>query len=192
MYRIVVFGSGKGSNARNLIEQFRDNPDISVVALVSDRPRRGFFDISYDYRINLEIIKGPELSDPKWLNHIRLKYRPDLIVLAGYMKLIPAALIESFQGRVINLHPALLPKFGGKGMYGHHVHRAVLAAGEKESGVTVHYVNERYDEGNIIRQAKCTIQEGETVESLAEKIHQLEYQILPEVIRELAVLPATL
>ncbi|MBX7201935.1 MAG: phosphoribosylglycinamide formyltransferase [Bacteroidia bacterium] len=189
MYRIAILGSGKGSNARNLIEHFKDNPHIQVQVLVSDKPRRGFLDISYDYRINLEIIKGPELADAKWLNRFRMKYRPDLIVLAGYLKLIPTEMIQAFQGKIINLHPSLLPKFGGKGMYGSNVHQAVLQAGETESGITVHYVNEQYDQGQVIRQEKCTVEPGDTVESLAHKIHQLEHSALPEVIQKLAVHP---
>lgn len=187
MFRIAIIGSGKGSNARNLAEQFRDDPDVRVVALVSDKPRRGFLDISYDYRINLEIIKGHELSDAKWLNHFKMKYRPDLIVLAGFLKLIPAEMIRQFEGRIINLHPALLPEYGGKGMYGLHVHKAVIDAGDKESGITVHYVNEKYDEGPIICQVKCEVINGEKPEELAERIHSLEYDTLPLVIRELAV-----
>jgi phosphoribosylglycinamide formyltransferase 1 len=187
MYKIAILGSGKGSNARNLIEQFRDNPEIQVAVLVSDKPRRGFLDISYDYRINLEIIKGPELSDPKWLNHFKLKYRPDLIVLAGYLKLVPSEMIACFKGQLINLHPALLPKYGGKGMYGQHVHKAVIESGDLESGITVHFVNERYDDGNIIRQEKCRVEPEDSPESLAMRIHSLEHKVLPEVVRQMAM-----
>lgn len=183
---IAIFGSGKGSNARKIIEYFRDHPSIQVKVLVSDRPRRGFLDISYDHRINLEMIKGPELADKKWIAHLKLMYRPDLIVLAGYLKLIPKEFIEAFEGKIINLHPALLPRYGGKGMYGSRVHEAVLAAGEKESGITIHYVDEHYDSGDIIFQAKCNIEPGETVESLSNKIHALEHKHLPEVIEQLA------
>jgi phosphoribosylglycinamide formyltransferase-1 len=179
MQKIVIFGSGKGSNARALIDYFKKTGTAQAVALVSDRPRRGFLDISYDYRINLEIIKGDELSDPKWIAHLKVMYRPDLLVLAGFLKLIPEALIAAFPDRIINLHPSLLPKYGGKGMYGMHVHKAVLDADEVESGITIHVVNEHYDEGAILFQARCEVLQGDTAETLAERIHLLEHMHLP-------------
>ena len=179
MQKIVIFGSGKGRNARALIDYFKKTCTAQVVALVSDRPRRGFLDISYDYRINLEIIKGDELSDPKWIAHLKVMYRPDLLVLAGFLKLIPEALIAAFPDRIINLHPSLLPKYGGKGMYGTHVHKAVLDADEVESGITIHVVNEHYDEGAILFQARCEVLQGDTAETLAERIHLLEHMHLP-------------
>lgn len=185
MQKIVIFGSGKGSNARNLIEHFKNHPSIQVVGLVSNKPRRGFLDISYDYRINLEIIKGEELSEAKWIAHLKMTYRPDLIVLAGYLKLIPEAFIQAFPGKIINLHPALLPLYGGKGMYGMKVHEAVIAAHEKQSGISIHFVNEVYDAGEIIFQATCEIDEGETPEQLAEKIHELEHVHLPAIVENL-------
>ena len=185
----MIFGSGKGSNARRVIEYFKDHPSISVAALVSDKPRRGFLDISYDHRINLEIIKGPELSDPKWIAHLKVMYRPDLIVLAGFLKMIPQELIAAFPDKIINIHPALLPKYGGKGMYGVFVHRAVIGAAEKQSGITIHYVNEIYDEGATIFQAMCDIENGDDEKKLAEKIHELEHKHFPEVIERLLIKP---
>jgi phosphoribosylglycinamide formyltransferase-1 len=184
MQKIVIFGSGKGSNARAIINYFQNHKSIQVVALVSDKPRRGFLDISYDYRINLEIIKGEELADPKWIAHLKLMYRPDLIVLAGFLKLIPSELIAAFPNRIINLHPSLLPKYGGKGMYGMHVHKAVIDAGDDESGITIHLVNEHYDEGVILFQSRCEVQQGDTGEILAERIHKLEHvHLAPEIER---------
>jgi len=179
MQKLVIFGSGKGSNARRIIEYFKQSLDIEVVALVSNKPRRGFLDISYDFRINLEIIKGDEMSDPKWLARFKMTYRPDLIVLAGFLKKIPSTFIEAFPGKIINLHPSLLPKHGGKGMYGSFVHDAVIAAKEKYSGITIHQVNEMYDEGDILFQEKVPLDTHETSESLAEKIYELEYKHLP-------------
>lgn len=179
MAKIVIFGSGKGSNARRIIEYFKDSGKVQVAALVSNKPRRGFLDISYDHRINLEIVKGSELSDPKWLAHLKVMYRPDLIVLAGYLKLIPEAFIQAFPGKIINLHPALLPAYGGKGMYGSHVHQAVIEAGDAQSGITIHEVNEHYDEGKIIFQASCDVSADDTPETLAQRIHQLEHEHLP-------------
>lgn len=185
MPKIVIFGSGKGSNARRLLDFFQHHPSIQVAALVSNKPRRGFLDISYDYRINLEIVKGPELSDPKWIAHLRLMYRPDLLVLAGYLQQIPPALIEAFPGKIINLHPALLPDFGGKGMYGHHVHEAVLRSGATQTGITIHKVDEEYDRGEILFQAECPVFPDDTVERLAERIHALEHAHLPVVVEKL-------
>ena len=185
MQKIIIFGSGAGSNARNLIEHFKEDSGAEIVALVSDKPRRGFLDISYDYRTNLEIIKGHELSDPKWIAHLKVMYRPDLLVLAGFLKLIPQTFIDAFQGRIINLHPSLLPKFGGKGMYGMHVHKAVSEAGETETGITVHWVNEHYDEGNIIFQAHCSIMPHEAPELIGQKVHELEHRLLPGVINDI-------
>ena len=185
MANVVIFGSGKGSNARRLIAFFEGNPQVKISALVSDKPRRGFLDISYDHRINLEIIKGPELADPKWINHLKLMYRPDLIVLAGYMRLIPAEFIQAFPDKIINLHPALLPDFGGKGMYGNHVHQAVIAAGKTETGISIHKVNERYDEGEILFQASCPVLPDDTAETLAARIHTLEHEHLPQVVERL-------
>jgi len=179
MQKIVILGSGKGSNARRIIEYFKQNNDIEVVALVSNKPRRGFLDISYDFRINLEIIKGEELSDAKWLAHFKMMYRPDLIILAGYLKKIPLLFIEKFPGIILNLHPALLPKYGGYGMYGVHVHDAVIAGKEEYSGITIHLVNEQYDAGDILFQKKVMLSKDENSKSLAEKIHILEHNNLP-------------
>jgi phosphoribosylglycinamide formyltransferase-1 len=184
MPNLIIFGSGKGSNARRLIAYFKQNTQVKITALVSNKPRRGFLDISYDHRINLEIIKGPELSDAKWINHLKLTYRPDLIVLAGYMQRIPVELIQAFPNKIINIHPSLLPHFGGKGMYGHHVHEAVLASHAKESGISIHIVNEEYDQGKILFQKSCPVNNDDTIESLSLRIQELEYELLPQVIEQ--------
>ena len=184
MPNLIIFGSGKGSNARRLIAYFKQNTQVKITALVSNKPRRGFLDISYDNRINLEIIKGPELSDAKWINHLKLTYRPDLIVLAGYMQRIPVELIQAFPNKIINIHPSLLPDFGGKGMYGLHVHEAVLASHAKESGISIHLVNEEYDQGKILFQKSCPVNNDDTIESLSLRIQELEYELLPQVIEQ--------
>lgn len=186
MFRIAIFGSGTGSNARRLIEFFRDSKKIKINVLVSDKPRRGFVDISFEHRINLEIINGSELKDKKWLNHFKLKYRPDLIILAGFLQLIPEEMLTEFPEKIINIHPALLPKYGGKGMFGNHVHAAVIKAGEKESGITIHFVNSRYDEGAVIKQYACPVFPDDTLETLSKRIHELEHKYLPETVSALA------
>jgi phosphoribosylglycinamide formyltransferase-1 len=184
MANLVIFGSGKGSNARRLIAYFKEKPNVKISALVSNKPRRGFLDISYDHRINLEIIKGPELSDAKWINHLKLTYRPDLIVLVGYMQLIPSEFIQAFPNKIINIHPSLLPQFGGKGMYGNHVHEAVLNSQMQESGISIHLVNEEYDQGKILFQKSCPVNHDDTIETLSSRIHELEYEFLPQVIEQ--------
>ncbi|MFN4122426.1 MAG: phosphoribosylglycinamide formyltransferase [Flavobacteriales bacterium] len=187
MKNIAIFGSGKGSNAVNIINHFQNHPSIHVAALASDKPRRGFLDISYEYRINLEIITGDELSDQAWIERFKDNYAPDLIILAGYIRLIPMPFIHAFHGRIINIHPALLPAYGGKGMYGMYVHEAVIRNQENKSGITIHYVNERYDEGEIIFQAECDIEPGDTAQTLANKIHHLEYKYFPTTIEKLLI-----
>lgn len=187
MKNIAIFGSGKGSNAINIIQHFQNHPTIAVKALASDKPRRGFLDISYEYRINLEIIAGDELSDHAWIERFKENYAPDMIVLAGYIKLIPIPFIDAFRGMIINIHPALLPAYGGKGMYGMHVHDAVIRNQEKKSGITIHFVNEKYDDGEIIFQAECAIEPEDTPQTLANKIHQLEYEHFPSTIEKLLI-----
>ena len=184
MANLVIFGSGKGSNARRLIAYFKEKPSVKISALVSNKPRRGFLDISYDHRINLEIIKGPELSDAKWINHLKLTYRPDLIVLVGYMQLIPRELIQAFPNKIINIHPSLLPQFGGKGMYGNFVHEAILNAQMQESGISIHLVNEEYDRGKILFQKSCPVNHDDTIETLSSRIQELEHEFLPQVIEQ--------
>lgn len=188
MTRIIIFGSGKGSNARNLLNYFKNNADIQIKALVSDKPRRGFLDISYDFRVNLEIIKGHELSESKWINHLKLSYRPDYILLLGFLQKIPAELIAAFPGKIINLHPSLLPSFGGEGMYGKKVHEAVIEAGVKQSGITLHIIDEEYDRGEILKQYICDVDSNDTVESLEQRIAELEHMNLPHFVEYLCSL----
>jgi phosphoribosylglycinamide formyltransferase-1 len=182
---LAIFGSGKGSNAINIINYFKAHSHININVLASDKARRGFLDISYEYRINLEFITGNELIDKEWTDRFIDNYQPDLIILAGFLQLIPQQFIQRFPDRIINIHPSLLPDFGGKGMYGMRVHEAVINSEKKQSGITVHYINENYDEGKIIFQAACNIDEGETATSLAKKIHALEHKHFPQVIENL-------
>ena len=186
--RIIVFGSGKGSNAANLLRSFKGRKEITIAALVSDKPRRGFLDLSYEFRVNLEMIKGPEMAEAKWINHLKLNYRPDYILLLGFLQKVPAELIRAFPESIINLHPALLPAFGGEGMYGKRVHEAVIAAGVKQSGITFHLIDEEYDRGEILKQYSLDIHPGETPESLEKRIHELEQEKLAEFVNYLGLL----
>lgn len=186
MANFIIFGSGKGSNAKNLLNKFKGHSSVKIAALVSDKPRRGFLDLSYEFRVNLEMIKGPELKDPKWINHLKLSYRPDYILLLGYLQKIPAEFLQAFPGKIINLHPALLPDFGGEGMYGARVHEAVIEAGVASSGITLHVIDEEYDRGEILDQYRCEVTSSDTAQSLAEKIHQLEQDYVPVFVEKLA------
>jgi phosphoribosylglycinamide formyltransferase-1 len=183
MKRIAIFASGSGTNAQKIIEYFAESKDIVVDSLWSNNEnayaliraeRLGVETFTFDKE---ELYYSNEILDQ--LNDRRI----DMIVLAGFLWLLPQSLTELFI--VVNIHPALLPKFGGKGMYGLHVHKAVLAGKEKESGITIHYVNERYDSGDIIFQAKCPVYETDTPEELANRVHELEYQHYPRVIEEI-------
>lgn len=188
MSRILIFGSGKGSNARNILSYFKNDNRVRIVGLVSDKPRRGFMDISYDFKVNLEIIKGHELSDKKWINHLRITYRPDYILLLGFLQKIPPEFIQAFPESIINLHPSLLPAFGGEGMYGRKVHEAVIESGVKQSGITLHSIDEEYDRGEIIKQYVLSINPTDTVDDLEKKISALEQESLPQFIEYLASL----
>lgn len=182
--KIIIFASGSGSNAENIVRFFQNRKDIEVSKILSNRRDAYVHTRAKNLGINSETFTREEFKSSSFIEKIE-NTEPDLIVLAGFLWLIPAELIKRFPRRIINLHPALLPKYGGKGMYGMNVHKAVIEKGEKESGISIHYVNEKYDEGNIIFQAKCSVEPDETPESLAAKIHKLEYEYYPKVIDSL-------
>jgi phosphoribosylglycinamide formyltransferase 1 len=185
MQQIAIFASGAGSNAREIIRYFRNHPKIRVVLIVCNKPGAGVLQIAADEKIPMLMIeKDPFFRGDGYLPAIRSK-GINFIVLAGFLWKIPDQLIKAFPGKIINIHPALLPKYGGKGMYGTHVHESVMAAGEKESGITIHYVDEHYDHGQPIFQAKVAIDPKDTPESLAAKIHKLEHKYYPVIIEEI-------
>ncbi|HUS03151.1 MAG TPA: phosphoribosylglycinamide formyltransferase [Chitinophagaceae bacterium] len=193
---IVVFASGTGSNAQKIIDHFtrkigtgslhkrRGEKGAKVVLIVSNNPKAGVLQIAGNENIPSLVIERKKFYEDGYLDELN-KYKPDLIVLAGFMWKVPELLIRAFPGKIINIHPALLPKFGGKNMYGNFVHEAVLQAGEKESGITIHYADEIYDHGKIIFQAKCKVDEEDTPETLAQKIHALEHEHYPIIIEKL-------
>ena len=158
---IAVFASGKGSNADNICSYFKGHPAIKISLIVSDRKAAGVFDVAKKHQIPSLYINRESWNDQDKVIATLGDYNIDLIVLAGFLKLIPPTLIQAFNGHIINIHPALLPSYGGAGMYGHHVHEAVHKAGEKETGITIHFVDEHYDHGDIIFQAKMRIYEME-------------------------------
>lgn len=183
MKRIVILASGSGTNAENIIRYFKDSNLISVVQILCNKKDAKVFERAK--RLNVSSLYFNRLeffNEDKILNH--LKQTADYIILAGFLWKIPESIINAFPNRIINIHPALLPKYGGKGMYGMNVHKAVVENKEKESGITIHFVNENYDEGAIIFQEKFNILPSDLVEDVAQKIHKLEYEYFPKIIEK--------
>jgi formyltetrahydrofolate-dependent phosphoribosylglycinamide formyltransferase len=180
--RIAIFASGAGSNAEKIIAYLKNHSTIEVALIVCNKPGAGVLGIASANHIPVLFIEKESFFKGDAYLPVLKDYGIGFIVLAGFLWKIPAALIAAYPDKIINIHPALLPKYGGKGMYGMRVHEAVIAAGERESGITIHYVNEHFDEGEPIFQAKCAINENETAESLAKKIHALEHKHFPEVL----------
>ena len=184
MKRLAIFVSGGGTNLQRIAEYFAPNPDVEIVCVVSNSKEAYANQRAKNLGITLIMIDRQRFNDKAFPEELQ-KMNVDLIVLAGFLWLIPQHLIDAFPHKIINIHPALLPKYGGKGFYGHHVHEAVVAAHEKESGITIHYVNEKYDSGDIIFQAKVAISRNDTPDDVAAKIHVLEQMNFPVVIENL-------
>ncbi len=184
--RVAIFASGAGSNAQKIIEHFQANPNIAQMALVvCNKAGAGVLSIAAEHQIEqLLIDKDAFFKSDVYIKEFQQR-GIDFIVLAGFLWKIPVALIQAYPNKIVNIHPALLPKYGGKGMYGQHVHAAVLAAGDKESGITIHYVDELYDHGGTIFQATCVVNEEDTADSIAQKVHVLEHLHYPKVIADL-------
>lgn len=185
MKRIVIFASGSGSNAENLIKFFHKRENASVILVLTNNPSAKVLDRCKNLNVSaLPFNRIAFLKSEDVLNILRAA-QPDLIVLAGFLWKFPEFILQVFPNKVVNIHPALLPNYGGKGMYGIHVHRAVVANKETETGITIHYVNENYDEGAVIFQAKCNVLPTDSAEDVAGKIHLLEMEHFPEIINEL-------
>lgn len=182
---IAIFASGTGTNAKKIIEHFKESSVARVGLIVCNNPNAGVLNIAADNHIPVVMVNRKSfLTDTVCLDELKL-HKIDLVVLAGFLWMIPKYLIEAYPNKIINIHPALLPKFGGKGMYGENVHKAVIEAGEKESGITIHYVDEHYDNGDIIFQAKCDVEYGDSASTLAQRIHALEHEHFPKVIEQI-------
>lgn len=183
--RIAVCLSGRGSNLGALIDALADHPEARIALVLSNRPDAGGLERAREAGIPAEVFHAP--ADPgEWIT--RLGRRDiDLIVLAGFLKLVPKQVVATYRGRLINIHPALLPKFGGRGMYGSRVHEAVLASGDPETGVTVHLVDEEYDRGAVLAQARVAVEPDDTVDTLATRVLAVEHRLLPQVVLEAAV-----
>jgi len=184
MKRLAIFVSGGGTNLQRIAEYFAPNPEVEIACVVSNNKDAYANQRAKNLGIPLKVIDRQTFNDKNFSEELK-SLNVDLIVLAGFLWLVPQHLIDAFPNKIINIHPALLPKYGGKGFYGHHVHEAVVAAHEKESGITIHYVNERYDSGNIIFQAKVALSKNDNPDDVAAKIHVLEQMNFPVVIENL-------
>ena len=185
MRNIAIFASGSGTNAENIIKYFSTGNSAKVTLVLSNRREAFVLKRAAALNVNTVFFDRADLYTKDTVAGYLLESNIDFIVLAGFLWLIPEKILNIFNRRIINIHPALLPSYGGKGMYGEKVHEAVIAACDRESGITIHYVNSFYDEVDIIFQARCKIEPGDTPETLASKIHALEYKYFPEVIEKL-------
>ena len=184
-HKIAIFASGSGTNAERFFEHFQNHAKAEISLLLTNNPKAGAIDRAKRFDIPVEIFDRATFVQTDDIVHLLQEKGIDFIVLAGFMWLVPVNLIRAFPNKIVNIHPALLPAYGGKGMYGMYVHQAVKEANEKETGITIHYVNEKYDEGQIIFQEKNKIEPTDSPEEIAEKVHALEYQYYPKVVEDL-------
>lgn len=184
MKKIIVFASGSGSNAENIIQYFNNTQFARVVLVLTNNASAKVIDRAQKYQIPVQIFTKNDLIEGKVLQNIA-KIQPDLIVLAGFLLQFPKNIIDVYPTSIVNIHPALLPNYGGKGMYGMHIHRAIVENKETETGITIHYVNENYDEGAIIFQKKVALTANDTPETVAEKIHELEQNNFPQILEKI-------
>ena len=182
--KIGIFASGSGTNAENIIRYFSEKPSFQVTLIVSNKEDAYVLERARTFDLPAIVCSKMDFLSTNKVVDILRGYKIDFIILAGFLLRIPENIIHIYPNRIVNIHPALLPKYGGKGMYGDHVHEAVVKAGEHESGITIHYINERYDEGNIIFQVSCRVLPSDTPHDVAEKVHALEYKYYPRVIED--------
>jgi len=183
---IAIFASGNGTNAENIINDINAHPDcgLSVALVVTNRSDAPVIGRAGRLKVPVEVMTRAEINTPERIMYVMERYNIDIIVLAGFLLMLPAFLIDRYPGRIVNIHPSLLPRHGGKGMYGHHVHQAVIDAGDRQTGITVHYVNNEYDRGEIIFQASTDVLQGDSAADVEARIHILEQLHFPRVIRE--------
>lgn len=186
MKNVAIFASGEGTNAENLFNYFKNDNRIKIKLVVTNVDTAGIIAKAEQHKKNVQIISKTALNEytDQIIEFLKTE-KIDLIILAGFLLKVPEKLIKAFPGKIINIHPALLPKYGGKGMYGMNVHKAVIDHKEPESGITIHYVNEEYDKGEIILQASCRVEEHDTAETLNAKIRKLEFEHFPKAIEKL-------
>ena len=181
---IAIFASGSGSNAENIIRYFQKNDSVQVSLVLSNKSDAYVLERAHRLGVPSNVFPKEDWIAGDEILAILQEYRIDFVVLAGFLVRVPDLLLHAYPDKIINIHPALLPKYGGKGMYGDRVHEAVVAAGEKESGITIHYINEHYDEGNTIFQATCPVLSTDSPDDVAKKVHALEYEHFPQIIEQ--------
>lgn len=181
---IAIFASGNGTNAENIIRYFQNSGLVRVELVLTNRETAFVMERARSLNVPSAYMTKGEWEDGSAVLSLLKDKKIDFIVLAGFLARVPDCILHAYPNKIINIHPSLLPKFGGKGMYGDRVHEAVVAAGERESGITIHYINERYDEGAVISQYKCSVLPHDTAEQVAEKVHALEYEFYPQVIEK--------
>jgi phosphoribosylglycinamide formyltransferase-1 len=187
MRNIAIFASGSGTNAENIIKYFSNKKSAKVTLILSNRREAFVLKRAEAHNINAVFFDRSDFYTSGKVFDLLTTNKIDFIVLAGFLWLVPENILKGFEGRIVNIHPALLPGYGGKGMFGEKVHQTVIANHESESGITIHYVNRFYDEGNIIFQAICKVESSDTPDSLASKVHTLEYEYYPKVIEDLII-----
>lgn len=185
MKKLAIFASGSGSNAENIFHYFKNNNEVEVSLILTNNSNAGVIERAERLNLPYRIFNRKEFTSSNQITEDLLKCKIDLIVLAGFLWLVPSSLIDAYPHKIINIHPALLPKYGGKGMYGDHVHNAVSKAGDVKTGITVHYVNEKYDDGAVIFQKEISIEKGAHPDLIAQKVHALEYEFFPKVIEHI-------
>jgi phosphoribosylglycinamide formyltransferase-1 len=185
MKRLAIFASGSGSNAENIARYFSNKPKFEISAILTNNANAFVLSRARSLNIPTLVFSRSEFNETDKIVDFLAEKKIDFVVLAGFLWLLPLNLLRKYPNSIVNIHPALLPKYGGKGMYGMNVHNAVVENKEKESGITIHMINEKYDEGKIVFQAKCDISPDDTPEDVAEKIHKLEYEFFPKTIEQL-------
>ncbi len=185
MKRIAIFASGSGSNAQRIMEHFKRNKEMEVALVLCNKPDAYVLQRADNFEVPTHVFTKEELLHTNSIDNLLKNLEIDILVLAGFMWLLPERFIQNYPKRIVNIHPALLPKHGGAGMFGRKVHESVLKSKDNETGITIHYVNENFDEGEIIYQSKCTVEKNDDLEKLAYKVHQLEHIHYPKIIEDL-------
>lgn len=184
MWNVTIFASGSGSNAENIFNYFKDSKLARVGLLITDNPKAFVIERCRRHSVPCLVLSKRLIDDTDFMLGVLRDFRTNFVVLAGYIKLVPGYIVAAFDQRIVNIHPSLLPKHGGKGMYGSRVHQSVLDSGDKESGITIHFIDNDYDRGSVIFQAKCPVLPDDTADSLAQRVHALEYEHYPKVIED--------
>lgn len=184
MWNVTIFASGSGSNAENIFNYFKDSKLARVGLLITDNPKAFVIERCRRHSVPCLVLSKRLIDDTDFMLGVLRDFRTNFVVLAGYIKFVPGYIVAAFDQRIVNIHPSLLPKHGGKGMYGSRVHQSVLDSGDKESGITIHFIDNDYDRGSVIFQAKCPVLPDDTADSLAQRVHALEYEHYPKVIED--------